>query len=365
MTRRMADSMKILQVMVVFILWRLPIDEACSPHHGFFAISNKPSKGRNSGDFFMYAIHTDGISSLDEIEFAKDELGLACDISLTGEIRTTYSDLWGCYLQLGMPDEHKESRFGTFTVSHSSGKSVNTFIRRKTKLLDTGGVYTATVYPKTIGSNELAESDDNSIGIVCNHNCQTIEWFKGNRRIMNAGPRLTVNNTEDAGIYTIRRRNRAMKHWFVQIEVIVASCPALYYMNTTTYQCTDRFLSRVCLNGGVPKNEEDACTCPPYYMDSDCGIRVASPPDLFVLADGQRPLYCGDLAGGNAMCQGYLFCAGDLFGCQCFPGWHGNNCDKPCREGKWGIACSLSCPRRNRNCNRYDGIGNESTRFFD
>lgn len=92
-----------------------------------------------------------------------------------------------------------------------------------TELLDTRGVFTVTVYPKTIGSNELADSDDNSIGIVCNRNCQTIEWFKDNRRITNTGPRLTLNTTEDAGVYTIRRRNRAMKHWFVQIEVIVAS----------------------------------------------------------------------------------------------------------------------------------------------
>lgn len=60
------------------------------------------------------------------------ELALVCDIALTGEIRTTSSDLCGRNLQLGTPDKLKESRFGAFTVSHSSGKSVNTLIRRKT-----------------------------------------------------------------------------------------------------------------------------------------------------------------------------------------------------------------------------------------
>ncbi|KAJ8051131.1 Angiopoietin-1 receptor [Holothuria leucospilota] len=191
------------------------------PDQGFYVITNLPSRGRKSGDLYVYAIDTNRINSEDEIKFQKSGSGLSRSIVKTGEIRTDPTDLWGCYLKVGQPKRFKGSRYGTYTVTLSGGKSINTFVRPQTKFLNTKGVYTVTVYPVEEGSTELAPS--NPIGVAWTPGCQNIRWCKGKRRNINTGPKLTLTSTEDAGIHTIQRRNRKRRGWFVQIEVIVAS----------------------------------------------------------------------------------------------------------------------------------------------
>ncbi|KAJ8017394.1 Tyrosine-protein kinase receptor Tie-1 [Holothuria leucospilota] len=220
--------------------------------------------------------------------------------------------------------------------------------------LNTKGVYTVTLYPVEEGSTELAPSDDNPIGVAWTPGCQNIRWCKGKRRNINTGPRLTLTSTKDAGIYTIQRRNRKKRGWFVQIEVIVASCPEGQWL--TNDVCKNRLKQYPCMNGGVEKDAEETCTCPPFFAGYDCEDRVNDPPEPFALGAGtDSGLFCGDLDGGSTKCRGYLYCPGNLFGCKCFPGWFGNNCDKPCPKGKWGIECSLTCPKNNMHCNRFDG----------
>ncbi|KAJ8050460.1 Tyrosine-protein kinase receptor Tie-2 [Holothuria leucospilota] len=325
------------------------------PDQGFYVISNQPSRFRRSGDLYLYAIETNEISTEDVVEFTKAESRLPEGIVETGEIGTSPGDLWGCYLRVGLPKRYKGSRFGTYTVTYvTESISINTFVRPKSEFLNTKGVYTVTLYPEAEGSTELALSDDNTIGVAWKPGCQNIRWCKGKRRNINTGPRLTLTSTKDAGIYTIQRQQRGKRGWFVQIEVIVASCPQGEYQAST---CTNRDKSVICQNGGVGKDQEDTCTCPPYYAGSSCQARVDTPPELFALTYGSpNNLYCGDLVGGSIKCKGYLYCPGDLFGCKCFPGWFGNSCDKPCPKGKWGVDCSLTCPDDNIQCNRFDGL---------
>ncbi|KAJ8051129.1 hypothetical protein HOLleu_04581 [Holothuria leucospilota] len=197
--------------------------EAQDPQHRFYVITNGPSRDRNSGDLYLYAIDARRVAPGRLIEFTKAESGLSRSIVETREIRQSPIDLWGCYLKVGQPKRYKGSRYGTYTVTNWDGMSFNTFVRPETKLLNTQGVYTITVYPVKEGSTKLAPSDDNPIGVAWTPGCRNIQWCKGKRRNINTGPRLTLTSTEDAGIYTIQRRNRGKRHWFVQIEVIVAS----------------------------------------------------------------------------------------------------------------------------------------------
>ncbi|KAJ8050630.1 Tyrosine-protein kinase receptor Tie-1 [Holothuria leucospilota] len=197
------------------------------------------------------------------------------------------------------------------------------------ELLNTRGVYTVTVYPSAAGSTDLAKSDDNPIGVSWTPGCLNIRWCKDRRRNVNTGPRLTLTSTKDAGVYTIHRPKRGRRGWFVQIEVIVATCPMNHWWDGTACMTRSNY---PCVNGGVPKDAEDGCSCPPYFTGSTCANQVNVASEIFLLGytliDTARKLFCGDLVGGHNQCRGLLFCLGDLFGCKCFPGWHGNNCDR-------------------------------------
>lgn len=58
------------------------------------------------------------------------------------------------------------------------------------------------------------------------------------------------------------------------------------------------------------------------------GVFFQTPSFILGLATGED-LRCANLPGtADTTCKGLLFCLGDLFGCQCAPGWHGNSCDK-------------------------------------
>ncbi|XP_071839211.1 uncharacterized protein [Apostichopus japonicus] len=75
--------------------------------------------------------------------------------------------------------------------------------------------------------------------------------------------------------------------------------------------------------------------------------------------DGDNKITCSDLPWGNHDCKGYHFCFGDLYGCSCASGWHGNACDKKCRKGFYGPGCALSCITDSgcsgKDCDRFSG----------
>ncbi|KAJ8050371.1 Tyrosine-protein kinase receptor Tie-2 [Holothuria leucospilota] len=107
------------------------------------------------------------------------------------------------------------------------------------------------------------------------------------------------------------------------------TCPEGMYDNSGT--C----MSGVsCLNGGVLRDKSNDCICPPYFSEFTCQCAVVPREngDQFVLGDtrtdGNNELTCSDLPGGNANCKGMLICYGDLYGCKCAPGWHGDGCDR-------------------------------------
>ncbi|XP_071852645.1 uncharacterized protein [Apostichopus japonicus] len=323
-----------------------------APAKGEVVIVNSPVLGRAENIAYLYAIHTSGIES-DVVEFSKQG-GLVSQTVKTGD------DLFGYYLSVGLPNRHRGTRYGTYTAQYIPGDGpVITrygFIKPKTSVLDTRGVYTRTVWPAVPGGTRLASSPDNYIGVRWSPGCRSIQWCKGKQRNVNTGPRLQLTSTDDAGVYTIRRGKRGARGWFVQIKVIAASCPM------DTYRVGDlcrasRTVSFPCANGGVPRDGFDACTCPPFFSGPDCSFEVDIPKSRdFVLAVvGASALRCGDLPGGNPKCRGYLFCFGDLYGCKCASGWWGNNCDRPCPKGKWGVDCSQRCLDRQLDCDRFFG----------
>ncbi|PIK39037.1 putative angiopoietin-1 receptor isoform X2 [Apostichopus japonicus] len=274
-----------------------------APAKGEVVIVNSPVLGRAENIAYLYAIHTSGIES-DVVEFSKQG-GLVSQTVKTGD------DLFGYYLSVGLPNRHRGTRYGTYTAQYIPGDGpVITrygFIKPKTSVLDTRGVYTRTVWPAVPGGTRLASSPDNYIGVRWSPGCRSIQWCKGKQRNVNTGPRLQLTSTDDAGCYTIRRGKRGARGWFVQIKVIAAKVD-------------------------IPKSRD------------------------FVLAVvGASALRCGDLPGGNPKCRGYLFCMGDLYGCKCASGWWGNNCDRPCPKGKWGVDCSQRCPDRQLDCDRFFG----------
>ncbi|KAJ8050629.1 Tyrosine-protein kinase receptor Tie-2 [Holothuria leucospilota] len=349
-------------LLLIFVFWYFTdtTEGYQEPTHGFYVVTNQPFRGRNSEDIYLYAINTAAITSGEEIEFSK-EGGLQRDIIETGEIEAM-GTVWGCYLRVGPPNRFKGSRFGTYEATYtpidgSPTITRNTFVRPNTsrffprlirnlhlnsisfvtEFLNTRGVYTVTVYPSAPGSTDLAKSDDNPIGVSWTPGCLNIRWCKDRRRNVNTGPRLTLTSTKDAGIYTIQRQQRGKRGWFVQIEVIVATCPMNQYWDGMA--CVTRS-NYPCVNGGVPRNAADVCSCPPYFGGSTCGFHylywvliliteVDISDEIFALGYAfTAKLFCSDLVGGHNQCRGLLFCLGDLFGCKCFPGWHGNNCDR-------------------------------------
>ncbi|XP_071853158.1 uncharacterized protein [Apostichopus japonicus] len=328
------------------------------PDQEEIVIVNSPVLGRAENIAYLYAIDTLGIDA-DVVEFSK-EGGLVSQTVKTGEIFGG-DDLFGCYLSVGLPNRYRGTRYGTYTAQFipQVGSAVITrygFIKPKTSVLDTRGVYTRTVWPAVSGGTGLASSPDNYIGVRWSPGCRSIQWCKGKKRNVNTGPRLQLTSTDDAGVYTIRRGKRGARGYFVQIKVIAASCPMDSYRMGDS--CTSRISNFRCANGGVVLDGQNGCKCPPFFSGSDCSEEVdlpVKPRDFVIAATDFFGVRCGELPGGNPKCRGYLFCFGDLYGCKCASGWWGNNCDRPCQKGKWGVDCSQRCPDKQRDCDRFFG----------
>ncbi|KAJ8050428.1 Neurocan core protein [Holothuria leucospilota] len=233
----------------------------------FYLIVNTPQIGRHQKDVYLYAISKNGLAVGDEIEFTKKS-GLP-SIKVDSGIIKSDNINWGCYLRLAAQNRYKETLEGTYEAKYTTDNGLAItrygFIKPKTRILNTKGVYTVTVYPETSGMEGLAGA--NIIGVSWSPGCYAIRWCKGRRRNINTGPKLTLTSTKDAGLYTISRGSRGKRGWFVQIKVIVASCQEDQYLSGGS--CVDRTVT-TCDNGGVPKDEDDECLIPPYFTDYTC-----------------------------------------------------------------------------------------------
>ncbi|KAJ8050369.1 Tyrosine-protein kinase receptor Tie-2 [Holothuria leucospilota] len=329
------------------------------PDQGFFLASSPPAVGRKERNAYIYAIQTDISFNDGDIEIYHEN-GYPKYVIDSGDILGD-GIRWGCYVNVGVPSRYPGSRFGQyngkltpFDFPSSPIFTGHTFLKQSSKILNTGGVYTVTVYPDYVGATSLSE--ETSIGVGFTPGCPRIKWCKGKQRNFHTGPRLTLSTIEDGGLYTIQRPKRGGRGFFSQIEVLVASCPEGMYDNSGT--CMS---GATCMNGGVLRDKSNDCICPPYYgtFNCRCVVEPRENGDQFVLGDTRTPdnneLTCSDLPGGNTKCRGVLICYGDLYGCKCAPGWRGDACDRPCPVGKWGVECSLTCPQSEPKCSPYFG----------
>ncbi|CAF4619036.1 unnamed protein product, partial [Rotaria magnacalcarata] len=55
-------------------------------------------------------------------------------------------------------------------------------------------------------------------------------------------------------------------------------------------------------------------------------------------------------------CKGLLICLPDPYGCSCYTGWYGTNCNISCPTGLYGPDCSYQCSCL--YCNRFTGVCN-------
>lgn len=350
-----------LQVQIILVIcYGVLATQPPNNANGFYMVSNLPEMGRHKS-IYIYAIRGDGDPG--EIEITK-EGGLPSNVVKQGELRdASGEETFGCYLEVRKPNRFPITRIGqytgTFTPTNGAVDTGFTFVKPQSKLLNTRGIYTVTIYPATEGSPDLASPV--SIGVALTPGCNELVWCKGRRRDINRGPRYTLRSTEDAGLYTISRPGRAKRGYSVQIRVIAATCPYGYYHQMVSDSCRD--ISGYCLNGGLKKDRsvgQQECICPPTFVGPrcECAVRYVSPPGERInnqLAFGNTGLFCADLPGGNAHCKGHLICHDDNYGCKCAPGWFGNACDRPCPIGRWGADCDQRCPSSDSACNRYYG----------
>ncbi|XP_071851600.1 uncharacterized protein [Apostichopus japonicus] len=339
-------------VLVVLSIVNIVYGTSEQPDQGFFLAVTSPEVGRKASNIYVYAIQTDVRFDDGTFELSK-ETGLVSTSVKAGALIADGIQ-WGCYLDVGLPSRFAGTRFGRYTgdFTPDNGGSVETrytFVRPKSKFLDTRGVYTVTAYPESEGSSKLAPIDP--IGVVFS-GCRSYRWCKGKKRLRNTGPRLALTSVEDGGLYTISRGSRSKQGWYVQILVIIASCPEGSAFTGGTCD------TRECKNGGILRDLSSDCICTPFFGTSDCSCVVpAREDDLFTLADTRNgeELYCRDLPGGNGKCKGLLVCYGDNYGCKCTPGWYGNGCEQPCPKGRWGANCVLHCPSEEPDCSRFFG----------
>ncbi|KAJ8027391.1 Tyrosine-protein kinase receptor Tie-1 [Holothuria leucospilota] len=316
-----------------------------------------PQLGRNEGPLYIYALDSTGLYDPGEfVEIEKDG-GIPRNLVATGTV-VNDNVIWGCYLEVHVPNRYKGIRYGTYEGTLNDDDQSHIFVNPETKILNLRGVHTVTLYPKTTDPDETEFTPSEPIGVAWTPGCFRIRWCKG-RKLVNIGPKLKLPLREAAGIYTIQRNGRGKRGWSVQLEVIVASCPFGRYQDTPS-TCAIR--TRMCINGGVGKDSSDSCLCPSPYGGIECEENLESGYTGLLAQYEQSSiegrLRCSDLKGGNAKCKGFLLCYGDLFGCKCAPGWHGNSCERPCPIGRWGIDCSQVCPASDPKCDRFRGPSN-------
>ncbi|XP_071851190.1 uncharacterized protein [Apostichopus japonicus] len=352
----MAVLLKAINYCGLFIFLMYVSINAAPPQSGFplfYVMSHYPETGR-SAPIYVYALTRFYIGDSDtvDISITKDG-GLPTNALRTGSIIDNEGYFYGCFLRVDELNRRRGMRYGQYRghLNFADGLSEftgYTFVKPKSAVLDTRGVRTVTIYPKSTTSSDLKK--EVSIGVRWSPGCRKIVWSKGKARNINTGPRLILKTTDDAGLYTIQRPRRAGRGFFVQILVIAATCPANYFYETG--KCTES--KKECQNGGVLSDNFDICICPPFLTGGLCDCALDRDGEQLYL-NYEGTLKCEDLPGGDPKCKGNLVCFGDNYGCKCSSGWWGNACDRACPKGKWGASCEQNCPDNESDCNRFYG----------
>ncbi|CAN8004147.1 unnamed protein product, partial [Ixodes hexagonus] len=153
------------------------------------------------------------------------------------------------------------------------------------------------------------------------------------QKVVDRGSRLLVAEAQlgDAGVYALHFRHQETQ----AARLVVRVCPSKTY----GYQC--RRTCPTCHNGGVCHDITGVCVCPPGFTGENC--EEACGETKFGLNCTHDCKVVADDAGASPDCSGMLFCLPDPYGCSCYPGFWGIDCDK----GKFPENIevdSLGCP---------------------
>ncbi|KAJ8031201.1 Brevican core protein [Holothuria leucospilota] len=248
----------------------------------FFTVTNKAELvGRRSEILYLYAVSVDPGSI--EVQKAGNRLKSLYNKDLK---RASDDLIFGCYLTIHPTKRQPGARYGVYNwlgTFGSTEKSIKSFVKPPTFLLNTQGVYTITVYPDSVDPTLLDERLQ--FGVKWRPGCLAIKWFRGKKRIRNTGPTLTLTKVEGtAGVYTIYRNNaRRQRGWAVHIQVIVSDCPRGMYTSDPANECGANCPD--CKNGGVCDKNGD-CRCPPFFTGNTCLW-----PDVWVKRPGTQHYY--------------------------------------------------------------------------
>ncbi|PIK55309.1 hypothetical protein BSL78_07781 [Apostichopus japonicus] len=180
-----------------------------------YTISHYP-EGDRSSTGYIYAIDRFDLGG--ELQVTKDDKDLSSVAVETGQIIADGVN-FGAYFRL-----RAQERYGAYKGTHTTDDFVfitHTFLKPKSDILNTRGVYTVHIYPESLTSDKLKK--ETQIGVGWSPGCSKIIWWKGKKRNINTGPKLTLKSVQDAGLYTIGRPKSVKRGWFVQILVTASS----------------------------------------------------------------------------------------------------------------------------------------------
>ncbi|XP_071957854.1 uncharacterized protein [Antedon mediterranea] len=157
---------------------------------------------------------------------------------------------------------------------------------------------------------------------------------------------VTIENVrrKDDGIYECYQEGHRDEGQHAIVRVIVRECPrGKWFPPDCELDCP------VCHNGGVC-SEFGSCVCPPGFKGDNCEEACG---------DNSWGRDCTVVCKSGYKCEpGNLHCLPDPYGCSCFTGYEGLECDHECdtqTTGRYGANCMMECHCDTSECFKTEG----------